>query len=197
MGATPYQARRSSVLSRISLSSASAACSPRRCCFRSVRPAGARPKSTPTPSPTAAPVADPAITKLARQQFLAWQIGTIDKTLYSPDLLAKATDEKIADVSRHIAPLGALISTRTTSLRSPARTSRTDAKGYIYQMNCSNGKIFEEIVLTGGKIGYLYFRDTLTTEDVDGAGRDRLHRPRLHAAAADRYDTLGALSTST
>jgi hypothetical protein len=128
-------------------------------------PAGARPKATPTPSPTAAPVADPAITKLARQQFLAWQIGTIDKSLYSPDLLAKANDAKIADVSRHIAPLGALISLDYIAPFS-GEDFPPDAKGYIYQMNCSNGKIFEEIVLTGGKIGYLYFRDTLTTEDV-------------------------------
>ncbi|HTA37887.1 MAG TPA: hypothetical protein VK760_02365 [Candidatus Acidoferrales bacterium] len=133
-------------------------------------PAGARPKPTPSPSPTAAPVADPAITKLARQQFLAWQIGTIDKNLYSADLLAKATDDKIADVSKHIAPLGALI-----SLDYIAPFSGEDfppgAKGYIYQMNCSNGKIFEEIVLTdAGKIGYLYFRDTLTTEDVTTQG---------------------------
>jgi hypothetical protein len=134
-------------------------------------PAEARPKATPTPAPTAAPVADPAITKLARQQFLAWQIGTIDKSLYSADLLAKANDEKIADVSRHIAPLGALISTDYIAPFT-GEDFPPDAKGYIYRMNCSNGKIYEEIVLTSaGKIGYLYFRDTLTTEDVTpGAG---------------------------
>jgi hypothetical protein len=132
-------------------------------------PAGARPKATPTPSPTVAPVADPAITKLARQQFLAWQIGTIDKSLYTADLLAKATDEKIADVSRHIAPLGALISLDFIAPFS-GEDFPADAKGYIYQMNCSNGKIYEEIVLTGGKIGYMYFRDTLTTEDVTTQG---------------------------
>jgi hypothetical protein len=161
MGATPYPARRSSVLSRISLSFLGLLAA----ALLFASPAGARPKPTPTPSPTVAPVADPAITKLARQQFLAWQIGTIDKTLYSPDLLAKATDEKIADVSRHIAPLGALISLDYVAPFT-GEGFPTDAKGYIYQMNCSNGKIFEEIVLTGGKIGYLYFRDTLTTEDV-------------------------------
>jgi hypothetical protein len=135
-------------------------------------PAIARPtKATPSPSPTVAPVADPAITKLARQQFLAWQIGTIDKSLYTADLLSKATDDKIADVSRHIAPLGALISMDYVTPFS-GEDFPADAKGYIYQMNCSNGKIFEEIVLTGGKIGYLYFRDTLTTEDetVPGGG---------------------------
>jgi len=133
-------------------------------------PAGARPKATPTPSPTAAPVADPAISKLARQQFLAWQIGTIDKSLYSPDLLAKATDDKIADVSKHIVPLGALISMDYIAPFS-GEDFPPDSKGYIYQMNCSNGKIYEEIVLNAtGKIGYLYFRDTLTTEDVTTQG---------------------------
>ena len=37
---------------------------------------------TPTPSPTPTPIADPAITQLARQQFVAWQAGIVNKSLY-------------------------------------------------------------------------------------------------------------------
>jgi hypothetical protein len=129
-------------------------------------PAVARPPApTPSPAPTPAPVADPAVTKIAVQQFLAWQIGTIDKSLYDPRLLANMTDAKIADVSKHIAPLGALISTVYIGPFS-GEDFPPDAKGYIYQMTCSNGKMYEEMVLTGTKIGYMYFRDKLTTEDV-------------------------------
>jgi hypothetical protein len=128
-------------------------------------PAGARPTPTPSPAPTVAPVADPAITKIAVQQFLAWQVGTIDKALYDPRLLANMDDAKIADVSKHIAPLGALISTQFIGPFS-GEDFPADAKGYIYQMTCANGKMYEEMVLTGTKIGYMYFRDKLTTEDV-------------------------------
>ena len=76
------------------------AASPPRCSLRFRQPAGARPKPTPTPSPTVAPVADPAITKLARQQFLAWQVGTIDKNLYSPDCSPSDRRKDRPDVSR-------------------------------------------------------------------------------------------------
>jgi hypothetical protein len=141
-------------------------------------PAFARPAApTPSPAPTAAPVADPAVTKIAVQQFLAWQVGTIDKALYDPRLLANMDDAKIADVSKHIAPLGALISTQFIGPFS-GEDFPADAKGYIYQMTCANGKMYEELVLTGtaggsaagSKIGYMYFRDKLTTEDVTAPG---------------------------
>ena len=62
-------------------------------------------------------------------------------------------------------------------------------------MNCSNGKIFEEIVLTGGKIGYLYFRDTLTTEDVTAPAGTRSPPTSMPLPPA-LQETLGALSAS-
>lgn len=129
-------------------------------------PVLARGKPTPSPSPTVAPVADPAITKLARQQFLAWQIGAIDKSLYNPELVVKMTDAKVADVSRHIAPVGALESTTYigpfTGADLPA-----GARGYIYEMICSDGKLYEWLIVDAqGKIASIFFRDTLTTENV-------------------------------
>ena len=131
-------------------------------------PAGARPQPTPSPSPTVAPSADPAITKLARQQFLAWQLGSLDRSLYDPQLVPQLTDAKIADTSKHIAPLGALISTSFIGSFA-GEDFPPDAHGYIYQMVCTNGKVYQWMVVTGaGKIATMYFRDTLTTEDITG-----------------------------
>jgi hypothetical protein len=139
-------------------------------------PAGARPHPTPTPSATPTPPpADPAVTKLARQQFLAWQIGSIEKSLYDPRLLAQLTDAKIAETSKAIAPLGALIDTVYVG---PFTGSDfpPDAKGYVYQMTCTQGKMYEFVVLTGeGKIATMFFRDTLTTEEITG--------PAVHSPA--------------
>ena len=132
-----------------------------------VSPAGAKGKATPSPSPTVAPSADPAITKLARQQFVAWQAGTINKNLYVPEVAEKMTDAKVADVSRHIAPLGALLD---LSYVGPfvGQDFPDGAKGHIYQMTCSNGKVYEWLVIDAdGKIATIYFRDTLTTEDIE------------------------------
>jgi hypothetical protein len=143
--------------------------------------ASSRPAApTPSPSPTVAPVADPAITKLARQQFLAWQIGTLDKSLYDAQLLPQLTDVKVADTSKHIAPLGAL--TGLVFIGSFAGEDfPPDAHGYIYQMICSNGKIYQWMVVTGnGKIATMYFRDTMTTEDITAptnAGSPPPHSP--------------------
>lgn len=129
-------------------------------------PAGARSKPTPSPAPTVAPSADPAVTKLIRQQFLAWQVGSIDKTLYDPQLVAQMTDAKIADTSKHIAPLGALTATDYVGPFS-GEDFPEGAHGYIYQMTCSNAKIYVWMVVTAaGKIATMKFTDTLTTEDV-------------------------------
>jgi hypothetical protein len=131
-------------------------------------PASARSRAaaTPTPAPTAPPSADPAITKLARQQFLAWQLGSIDRSLYDPQLVPQLTDAKVEDTSKHIAPLGALESTVFVGQFGGVDIP-PDAHGYIYQMICSNGKVYQWMVITpGGKIATMYFRDTMTTEDI-------------------------------
>jgi hypothetical protein len=122
---------------------------------------------SPSPSPTVPPVADPAVTKVARQQFVAWQAGAVDRNLYAPELAAKMTDDKIADVSRHIGPLGALLNTTYIGPFVGADFP-SGARGYIYQMLCSNGNVYEWMVIgADGKLATIYFRDTLTTEDVE------------------------------
>ena len=50
-------------------------------------------------------------------------------------------------------------------------------------------------MLTGGKIGYLYFRDTLTTEDVT-APAGTAPPPTSMPLPPIGYETLGALSAS-
>ncbi len=128
--------------------------------------AQARPHPTPTPIPTPTPVADPAVTKVARQQFLAWQIGTIDRSLYAAQLVPKLTDAKIKDVSAHVAPLGAL---QHVVYLGPfvGQGFPPGAHGYIYKMICTNGTLYQWMILdASGKIATIFFRDTMTVETL-------------------------------
>jgi hypothetical protein len=129
--------------------------------------AQARPRPTPTPSPTPTPVADPAITKLARQQFVAWQAGSINRNAYSAKVQAKLTDAIVNDVSHKLGLLGPL--TDLVYL-GPfyANDFPPDARGYIYQMLCREGNVYQFMILDGqGKIATIYFKDKLTTEEVE------------------------------
>ncbi|MBV8530441.1 MAG: hypothetical protein JO104_03915 [Candidatus Eremiobacteraeota bacterium] len=127
-------------------------------------PTSARPHA-PTPSPSPPP-ADPAITKLARQQFVQWQAGVVDKNLYAPQLLAQLTDAKIGDTSSKLGELGALTETvyvgRWLNPDFPA-----DARGYIYQMRCVTGNVYLWMALDAqGKIIHLSFKNRLDVENV-------------------------------
>lgn len=129
--------------------------------------AHARPSPTPTPSPSPTPVADPAITKIVRQQFVAWQSGSLNKSLYSAGVQGKLTDAMVDDVSKKLAALGPLVDTVYIG---PFFTNDlpADARGYIYQMECQNGKVFLLTILDAkGKIATIFFKDKLTTETVE------------------------------
>jgi hypothetical protein len=133
-------------------------------------PAGARPHATPTPEPTPTPIADPAVTKVVRQQFVAWQAGTINKALYAPELLPKLSDAKINDVARALAALGPLTDTAFIGPFSAADIP-PNAHGYIYQMRCENGSIYLWIILdSGGKIATIFFKDKLDIETIERPG---------------------------
>jgi hypothetical protein len=134
--------------------------------------AGARPKAamTPTPSPSPTPVADPAVTKLVRQQFVAWQSGSINRSLYSDQIQSQLNDAKVSDVSQKLAALGALTATvyigPFVSSDIPA-----DAHGYIYQMQCREGNVYLFFVVSPeGKIATIFFKDRLVTETVEVPG---------------------------
>ncbi|HZY99412.1 MAG TPA: hypothetical protein VFE36_07550 [Candidatus Baltobacteraceae bacterium] len=136
-------------------------------CFVCATVAHARSKPTPTPSPSPTPVADPAVTKIVRQQFVAWQAGNLNKSLYSPGVQGKLTDAMVNDVSKKLAALGPLIDTVYVG---PFYTSDIppDAHGYIYQMECHAGKVYLLTILDAkGKIATIFFKDKLTTETVE------------------------------
>ncbi len=125
-----------------------------------------RPHAAPTASPTPAPVADPAITKIARQQFVQWQAGAVNKSLYAPQLQAQLTDAKIGDTSQKLGELGALTDTvyvgRWINPDFPA-----DTHGYIYQMLCSQGKVYLWMAIdVQGKIDWFTFKNRLDVENV-------------------------------
>lgn len=132
--------------------------------------ASARPRSTPTPAPTPTPIADPAVTKLVRQQFVAWQAGSVDKSAYATSLQPKLTDEEIASVSGALAQLGALVD---TVYLGPLleRNAPADARGYLYQMRCSEGNVYALMVVDAdGKIGSILFKNRIDTETVTVPG---------------------------
>lgn len=122
----------------------------------------ARPHPTPSPSPT--PVADPEITHLVRQQFVAWQAGDVNEHLYAQQVLDKLTDAKIADTSKALGQLGAL--TDTVYIGPWVDPSfPPGARGYIYQMRCVDGNVYLVLALDPqGKIATIFFKNRLDTE---------------------------------
>jgi len=132
-------------------------------------PGFARPHATPTPSPSPTPIADPVITKLARQQFVQWQAGTINKSLYAQQVLDKLTDAKIADTSTALGQLGALMD---VVFIGPwiAPDFPPGARGYAYQMRCTSGNIYLWLALDAqGKIATILFKNRLDVETVTPA----------------------------
>ncbi len=106
----------------------------------------------PLPSPKPAPE-DPKIRKLALQQFVAWQGGTVDRSRYSDDVNAQLSDDVLTASEKALAALGALQSAtfRGVSL----------AKGihiYVYTMTCEHGSIDMKFALQpDGKIALVFF----------------------------------------
>jgi hypothetical protein len=129
----------------------------------------ARTHATAAPSPTPSPIADPAITKLARQQFVAWQAGVVNDRLYAAQVLDKLSPDKIADTSRALGQLGAL--TDTIFIGPWIDPSfPTGAHGYIYQMRCQSGNVYLLLALDStGKIATVLFKSRLDVETVTPA----------------------------
>lgn len=132
-------------------------------------PALSRPHATPTPAPTPTPVADPAITKLARQQFVQWQDGAVNKSLYAQQVVDKLTDEKIAQTSTALAQLGALTDVVYLGPWISADFP-PGARGYAFQMRCVSGNIYLWLALDpAGKIATILFKNRLDVENVTPA----------------------------
>ncbi|MGA9944626.1 MAG: hypothetical protein WBE79_15390 [Candidatus Cybelea sp.] len=125
----------------------------------------ARTHATPTPSPSP-PIADPAITQIARQQFVQWQAGVVNKSLYAAPVLPQLTDEKINNTSTQLAKLGAL-----TSMVYVGRWINPDfapgTNGYIYQMRCVEGNVYLWLALDAqGKLATVLFKNRFDVENV-------------------------------
>jgi len=142
-----------------------------------IAPASARPSPTPTPAPTPTPVADPAVTNVVRHQFVAWQAGTINKSLYSAEVVPKLTDAKINDVARVLAALGPLNDTEFVGPFS-ASDIPAGAHGYIYLMHCAEGNIYMWMILDAdGKIATVFFKDKLDVETIERPGAPASPQP--------------------
>lgn len=106
----------------------------------------------PLPSPKPA-VEDPKIHKLAVHQFLAWQSGTVDRSLYADQVNAELTDDMMDKGTKTLANLGALQKVQFQGISS--------AKGvtfYVYKMVCANGTIQMDFALDpDGKIALIFF----------------------------------------
>jgi hypothetical protein len=132
-------------------------------------PSWGRSHATPTPSPTVAPVADPAITKVARQQFVDWQAGVVKKDLYADKTAVQLTDAKIADTSSKLGQLGALTDTVYIGPWVNPDAPPT-VRGYIYQMRCVSGNVYLWMAMDDqGKIASLFFKDRLDVETITPA----------------------------
>ena len=119
---------------------------------------------SPASSPTAAPTAiaipspvpaaeDPRIHKLALTQFVAWQQGSIDRSLYSQTLNAQLTDTALATASATLANMGAL---QSIAFRGIARMA--EGSLYVYRVTCANGAVDMDFSLDrSGKIAIIFF----------------------------------------
>lgn len=106
----------------------------------------------PLPSPKPAPE-DPRVRKLAVQQFLAWQTGTVNRDLYADSVNNQLSDEVLQGAATTLARLGALQQATFQGI-STARGSRF----YVYGMACENGSVKMEFSLdAAGKIALIFF----------------------------------------
>jgi len=106
----------------------------------------------PIPSPKPAPD-DPKIHKLAVQQFLSWQTGTINRDLYSERVNGELTEDLLDKGTKTLANLGPL---QTVQFR--GISAAKGANLYVYQMVCAKGTIQMDFSIEpDGKIGLIFF----------------------------------------
>ena len=113
---------------------------------------GAAPTNPPLPSPKPAPD-EPKIHKFAVQQFLAWQQGQIDRSLYSDDVNNELTDEVLDSATKTLARLGAL---QQTTFRGLSKAH--DVTFSVYKMTCERGSVDMDFSLDPqGKVAIIFF----------------------------------------
>lgn len=137
-------------------------------CFASAAgPAAAR-QGAPAPSPSPSPAAaaqpkipppspapeDPKITKLAIGQFVAWQNGDIDQSLYDPQVTDELTEDVLTRGTAALAHLGGLQKATFEGISQARGTSF-----YVYKMTCENGSVDMDFAIdpATGKIALIFF----------------------------------------
>jgi hypothetical protein len=126
------------------------------------QPAQARAHATPTPAPTPLPPEEPDATKVARQQFVAWQLGTLDRARYTDELNGLADADAVTKTSAALTQLGSLQSMEWLGYRTaPGVIAGT--KTYLYRVHGSRGTVLMQFsIQPDGKIAGIIFRDNLT-----------------------------------
>jgi hypothetical protein len=112
----------------------------------------AEPSRPPVPPPKPAPD-DPKIHKFAVQQFLAWQPGQINRSLYSDDVNGELTDDVLDNATKTLANLGAL---QQVTFRGISKAH--DVTFYVYKMTCERGSVDMDFALDPqGKVALIFF----------------------------------------
>jgi hypothetical protein len=124
--------------------------------------AGAARHPAPVATATPLPPEDPAITLIARKQFVAWQSGSVKRELYSDQMNALMDPKLVNDTSKGLAQLGGLLQTVWAGPAVPASLP-PGSKAYLYHMICSNGSVYMEFAIDPtGKFGSMLFRENLS-----------------------------------
>jgi hypothetical protein len=120
----------------------------------------------PTPAPTATPTLppeDPAITAIARREFVEWQAGVVDRTHYSAQTQG-LTQQKITDTSKILSQYGALLQTQWAGPLG-IQDGPPGVTGYVYKMVCAGGTLYEYLTMgPDGKVDGVIFRDKAPTK---------------------------------
>jgi len=111
-------------------------------------------RAHPSPSPTATPTLppeNPAITALARHEFVEIQAGSVDKSHYVDAAAAAMTTQATEKMSELLSSYGALI--RVEWMGTFPVSGPPGIMGYSYKMDCTTAPIFEQLVIDAdGKI---------------------------------------------
>jgi hypothetical protein len=130
--------------------------------FGSPQPAlarGAKPTPTPSVAPSVPPE-NPAVTLIARREFVSWQAGMVDAARYAPQSQSGLTPDRVTKISKELGAAGTLEKTEWVG---PVLVDGVPgAKGYIYKMTCSDAVVYERLILAAdGKIDGVVFLDKL------------------------------------
>ena len=95
-----------------------------------------------TPPPT---TEDPAVFNAIKGEFARWQLGRLDRTVYTRDLDAFLTPDKVKPIVAQLAPLGNVIryDWRATFAQGPDI-------GYSYLITCEHGSVLMTYVVASG-----------------------------------------------